>query len=98
MRECCRCMSVSYDPARRECRLSRYDQTGSRIVYDAEHDYYENLLGKRYHQYSGPATPFLLLCVGVSLGGTEPNIKSQLVLTTNINTIDIFCFVMRSGG
>ena len=42
-----KCLSVSYDPVRRECRLSRYDQTGSRIVYDAEHDYYENLIGKR---------------------------------------------------
>ena len=41
-----RCLSVSYNPARRECRLSRYDQTGSRIVYDADTDYYENLLGK----------------------------------------------------
>ena len=40
------CLSVSYDPARRECRLSRYDQTGSRIVYDPEHDYYENLIGE----------------------------------------------------
>ena len=26
--------------------MSRYDQTGSRIVYDADTDYYENLLGK----------------------------------------------------
>ena len=41
-----RCLSVSYDPVRRECRLSRYDQTGSRIVYDPEHDYYENLIGE----------------------------------------------------
>ena len=41
-----RCLSVSYNPARRECRLGRYDQTGSRIVYDADTDYYENLLGK----------------------------------------------------
>ena len=42
-----RCLSVSYDPVRRECRLSQYDQTGSRIVYDPEHDYYENLIGER---------------------------------------------------
>jgi len=39
-----RCLSVSYSPRSRECQLSGFDQTGSRIVYDSEHDYYENLI------------------------------------------------------
>ena len=41
-----RCLSVSYSPRSRECQLSGFDQTGSRIVYDSEHDYYENLIGR----------------------------------------------------
>ena len=81
--ECCRCLSVSYDPVRRECRLSRYDQTGSRIVYDAEHDYYENLLGKTKitTSTSAPTSPRLSCFMNcfVFEGLTEPDIKSQLV-------------------
>ena len=40
------CLSVAYDPLRRDCRLSRSDQRGSRIVYDSDNDYYENLIGE----------------------------------------------------
>ena len=37
---------MAYDPLRRDCRLSRSDQRGSRIVYDSDNDYYENLIGE----------------------------------------------------
>ena len=42
-----RCMSVAYSPLGRECRISRFDQRDSRILYDPDFDYYENLVGKR---------------------------------------------------
>ena len=42
-----RCMSVAYSPIGRECRISRFDQRDSRILYDPDFDYYENLVGKR---------------------------------------------------
>ena len=43
-----RCMSVAYSPIGRECRISRFDQRDSRILYDPDFDYYENLVGKRH--------------------------------------------------
>ena len=43
-----RCMSVAYSPLGRECRISRFDQRDSRILYDPDFDYYENLVGKRH--------------------------------------------------
>ena len=59
-----RCLSVSYDPVRRECRLSRYDQTGSRIVYDPEHDYYENLIGEQSdNKQKAPPFFYLSICL-----------------------------------
>ena len=42
-----RCLSVAYSPIGRECRISRFDQRDSRILYDPDFDYYENLVGKR---------------------------------------------------
>ena len=41
------CLSVTYNPRSRDCRLSKYDQSGRRIVFDAENDYYENLYSKQ---------------------------------------------------
>ena len=42
-----RCLSVAYSPIGRECRISRFDQRDSRILYDPDFDYYENLVGER---------------------------------------------------
>merc|ERR1719237_1426013 len=39
-----KCMSVAYSPIGRECRISRFDQRDSRILYDPDFDYYENLV------------------------------------------------------
>ena len=40
-------MSVIYnpDPLSRECRLSRFNQRDSRLVFDAQFDYFENVEG-----------------------------------------------------
>ena len=39
------CHSVVYSDRFRTCRLSRHDQkSGMRIIYDADYDYYENLM------------------------------------------------------
>ena len=52
MHICTRCLSVAYSPIGRECRISRFDQRDSRILYDPDFDYYENLVGKRTTDYS----------------------------------------------
>ena len=41
------CLSVIYnpDPLSRECRLSRFNQRDSRLVFDAQFDYFENVEG-----------------------------------------------------
>lgn len=40
------CRSAVYSERLRVCRLSRFNQRdGHRIIYDAEFDYYENLMG-----------------------------------------------------
>lgn len=39
------CRSAVYSDRFRTCRLSRYNQRdGMRIIYDADYDYYENLM------------------------------------------------------
>lgn len=39
------CRSAVYSDRFRTCRLSRYNQKdGMRIIYDADYDYYENLM------------------------------------------------------
>lgn len=41
------CRSAVYSDRFRTCRLSRYNQKdGMRIIYDADYDYYENLMRK----------------------------------------------------
>lgn len=41
------CRSAVYSERFRSCRLSRYNQRdGMRIIYDADYDYYENLMRK----------------------------------------------------
>lgn len=41
------CRSAVYSDRFRTCRLSRYNQRdGMRIIYDADYDYYENLMRK----------------------------------------------------
>jgi hypothetical protein len=41
------CRSAVYSDRFRTCRLSRYNQRdGFRIIYDADYDYYENLMSK----------------------------------------------------
>lgn len=41
------CRSAVYSDRFRTCRLSRYNQKdGMRIIYDADYDYYENLMCK----------------------------------------------------
>ena len=53
-----RCLSVAYSPVDRECKISRFDQRDSRILYDANFDYYENLVGKYLvFQYSSTIAP-----------------------------------------
>ena len=37
---------MAYNPIERKCKISQYDQKDSRILYDADYDYYENLVGK----------------------------------------------------
>ena len=37
---------MAYSPPDRECKISKFDQRDSRILYDANFDYYENLVGK----------------------------------------------------
>ena len=54
-----KCMSVMYNPRSQECKLSRYDQSGSRIVYDADHDYYENLMARGKEVTFNPACAWL---------------------------------------
>ena len=77
---------MSYDPVRRECRLSRYDQTGSRIVYDPEHDYYENLIGESGVITSRRPRLSSIINLFVLMELSEPNIKSQFVFhQQNIN-------------
>lgn len=48
------CRSAVYSDRFRTCRLSRYNQKdGMRIIYDADYDYYENLMctGAKYLQH-----------------------------------------------
>lgn len=41
------CRSAEYSERYRTCRLTRYNQKdGMRIIYDADYDYYENLMRK----------------------------------------------------
>lgn len=41
------CKSAEYSERYRTCRLTRYNQRdGMRIIYDADYDYYENLMRK----------------------------------------------------
>lgn len=43
------CRSAVYSDRFRTCRLSRYNQKdGMRIIYDADYDYYENLMCTRH--------------------------------------------------
>lgn len=43
------CRSAVYSDRFRTCRLSRYNQKdGMRIIYDADYDYYENLMRKYF--------------------------------------------------
>lgn len=43
------CRSAVYSDRFRTCRLSRYNQRdGMRIIYDADYDYYENLMRKYF--------------------------------------------------
>jgi len=59
------CLSVAYNPLDRECKISQYDQKESRILYDADYDYYENLVagssssgrGGYYDNYNGAYRP-----------------------------------------
>lgn len=45
--------SAVYSDRFRTCRLSRYNQKdGMRIIYDADYDYYENLMCKFYIKYT----------------------------------------------
>ena len=46
---------MAYSPPDRECKISKFDQRDSRILYDANFDYYENLVGKLFR--------FSCLCV-----------------------------------
>lgn len=46
------CRSAVYSDRFRTCRLSRYNQKdGMRIIYDADYDYYENLM-RMYQSHS----------------------------------------------
>lgn len=46
------CRSAVYSDRFRTCRLSRYNQRdGMRIIYDADYDYYENLMRKCYRLF-----------------------------------------------
>jgi len=41
------CRSAVYSERFRNCRLSRFSQKdGHRVIYDADYDYYENLMGE----------------------------------------------------
>lgn len=41
------CRSAVYSDRFRTCRLSRFGQRdGHRVIYDADYDYYENLMGE----------------------------------------------------
>jgi len=60
-----KCLSVAYNPIDRQCKISQYDQKDSRILYDADYDYYENLVagssnsarGGYYDNYHGAYRP-----------------------------------------
>merc|ERR1719483_181370 len=62
-----KCLSVAYNPISRECEISKYDQKDSRILYDADYDYYENLVdgssssgrdaSSYYNNYNGAYRP-----------------------------------------
>ena len=41
------CLSVIYDERTRDCRLSRYNQDDTDLVFDAGFDYFESLRGDR---------------------------------------------------
>ncbi|XP_055379401.1 uncharacterized protein LOC129610746 isoform X3 [Condylostylus longicornis] len=56
------CRSAVYSDRFRTCRLSRYNQRdGMRIIYDADYDYYENLMlnvvGSEGHDERPPSRP-----------------------------------------
>lgn len=65
------CRSAVYSDRFRTCRLSRYNQRdGMRIIYDADYDYYENLMRKlktfSYHNVICVQLFFFLLNVVMS--------------------------------
>ncbi len=41
-----RCLSVGYNPYTGECRLSRFDESSARLVFDPNFNYYRNIEGK----------------------------------------------------
>ena len=45
------CLSVAYSERSGECRLSNKNQRESRILYDPEFDYYENIIGRYFFDY-----------------------------------------------
>lgn len=59
------CRSAVYSDRFRTCRLSRYNQRdGMRIIYDADYDYYENLMRKyRVASIVSKYECFLLICL-----------------------------------
>ena len=77
-----RCMSVAYSPLGRECRISRFDQRDSRILYDPDFDYYENLVGKRhiilFYIQSIPPVLSCLLCTLDHLPGSTKVVTTSL--------------------
>ncbi|KAJ8980671.1 hypothetical protein NQ317_013283 [Molorchus minor] len=54
------CRSAEYSERYRTCRLTRYNQRdGMRIIYDADYDYYENLM--QFFSYINPNFPELFM-------------------------------------
>ena len=80
-------MSVAYSPIGRECRISRFDQRDSRILYDPDFDYYENLVGKRatddstyiYFDPPIPSVLFRLPCTLDQLPGPAKVVTTSLL-------------------
>ena len=78
-----RCMSVAYSPLGRECRISRFDQRDSRILYDPDFDYYENLVGKRHIiLFYIQSIPPVLSCLPCTLDHLPGSTK---VVTTSLH-------------
>lgn len=77
------CRSSVYSERFMTCRLSRYNQNeGMRIIYDADYDYYENLMRKYF-------------CKTISQKFAFRKHPCSIPLNINVRTKKIYCTKLR---